>query len=124
MKRKLSTFLALLFVIVSLSSWSREAGSNPSNTRGWYTCDRCNGSGHDPQVLCRTCKGNGTVTENRICRNRCNSGKVRDNYGNIVNCPLCGGTGKEPMSFSCSSCGGWGHASCMKCKGSKRQWRD
>lgn len=122
---KKSVVLGALLIsgLIALSSW-KSSETNNSNGGAWYTCDRCDGSGHDPVVKCRTCGGRGTVEQKSPCRGMCSNGQIRDQYGNWVNCPLCGGTGYETSNGGCPSCDGWGGATCTKCNGSRKVWRN
>lgn len=87
----------------------------PESESAWR-CDRCNGTGHDPKVLCRTCKGKCTVTTTKTCT-YCDKGYVTDVYGKRHICSLCNGTAQVKEERGCSSCDGWGHALCFKCRG-------
>lgn len=83
-----------------------------------YTCDRCDGSRHDPVLKCRSCSGSGFIKEVRSCDWGCNNGVVIDKYGNPQRCLRCQGAGKLVVDISCPACDGWGTAPCQKCGGS------
>ena len=88
-----------------------------------YVCSRCDGSGYDPVLKCRPCKGSGHVYITETCQH-CENGTIIDKYGNRVNCYACGGSGKHTYKGFCSSCGGEGRAKCSKCHGSGKVARN
>lgn len=87
----------------------------PENESTWR-CDRCDGSGRDPKVFCRTCRGTGKVTKTETCT-YCDKGYVTDVYGKRHICSVCNGTMRVKVEQYCSSCSGWGRALCSKCRG-------
>lgn len=65
-------------------------------------CSRCNGQGGEPGSkieTCLTCKGKGTITQNRRA--------AFFSFSSTEACPTCRGLGKKPDK-ACSRCGGDG----------------
>lgn len=97
-------FIPILIVAIALPCFA-----------GWYTCKRCHGTGVMGTKDCSRCNGKREIVT--TC-NYCNgSGKVRDSYGDLQNCPTCNGWGKEIVT--CPSCGGSGEEPwvCNVCNG-------
>ncbi len=88
-------------VSVSLSE-AVNGASKTINVRHIAQCDRCNGTGAEPDskvVTCQKCNGRGQVVATR-----------RTPFGvmqTITTCPNCGGAGKIPEK-KCRKCGGTG----------------
>ncbi len=112
--------------ILGLSSWT-ESGNYHNDTiskSADFVCDRCDGNKHDPVVKCRNCEGSGTITVKITCTQCLGDGVVTDKYGKNHTCPSCYGNKTIPQKQYCSSCDGWGHPSCTKCKGTGRVTRN
>lgn len=118
-------FLFLFFAALTCSATEFQSREKTNaNLKGCsstkdYVCDRCNGSGHDPVLKCRTCRGKGKVVRTVKC-DKCNNGLVVDKYGKTQRCYVCGGTTIIKEEVFCSTCDAWGSPACVKCKGSGR----
>lgn len=125
-----SIFLIALGTLM-LSSWTSVSNNHScdptlehNHSHGWYDCKRCDGTGRDPVLACRNCSGKGYRTLSKACDYGCKNGKVKDRYGDEVNCPRCNGTNKVSYDQTCPNCSGWGKAKCSTCGGSGKVQRD
>ena len=121
--KKLIVFSLLLVAstCIAIAVNTKTQRKTVSETKEFYDCKRCNGTGVDPYTQnCPSCHGTRKVVRSEYCSPCSGTGFVKDRFGDKVVCPTCKGERMKITKETCGQCSGTGSApmKCMNCKGS------